>query len=76
MNDIQSKSLARGRAIRLNQVCDLTGASRSSVWRRVHDDPGFPKPFKLSAGITVWDEGEVYGWLATKKKARSHADAA
>jgi predicted DNA-binding transcriptional regulator AlpA len=57
------------RAIRLPEVCRLTGASRASVWRRVHDDPDFPKPFKLSAGITVWDESDVFGWLAAKKNA-------
>jgi predicted DNA-binding transcriptional regulator AlpA len=72
MNDIQSKSVARNRAIRLDRVCDLTGASRSTIWRRVLDDPDFPKPFKLSAGITVWDEGEVFTWIAAKKNAVPH----
>ncbi len=75
MNQNQSNSAARTRAIRLDRVCDLTGASRSTIWRRVLDDPDFPKPFKLSAGITVWDEGEVFHWLVTKKKAGSRANA-
>lgn len=69
MNDIQSKSAARSRAIRLGRVCDITGASRSTVWRLGLNDPDFPRPFKLSAGITVWDEGEIFAWLVTKKKA-------
>lgn len=64
------------RAIRLPEVCRLTGASRATVWRRIHDDPAFPKPFKLSAGITVWDEADVFNWLDVKKKASAPADAA
>lgn len=64
-----TKQSSPSRAIRLPEVCRLTGASRASVWRRVHDDPDFPKPFKLSAGITVWDESDVFGWLAAKKNA-------
>lgn len=75
MNDNHPSSVARTRAIRLNGVCDLTGASRSTIWRRVLDDPDFPKPFKLSAGITVWDEGEVFSWIAAKKNAVPHANA-
>jgi predicted DNA-binding transcriptional regulator AlpA len=69
MNDNQPNSVARTRAIRLDRVCELTGASRSTIWRRVLDDPNFPKPFKLSAGITVWDEGDVFSWIAAKKNA-------
>jgi predicted DNA-binding transcriptional regulator AlpA len=69
MYDTQSGSVARTRAIRLDRVCDLTGASRSTIWRRVLDDRDFPKPFKLSAGITVWDEAEIIAWLVSKRSA-------
>jgi predicted DNA-binding transcriptional regulator AlpA len=72
MNDIQSKSLARSRAIRLPEVCDKTGASRATVWRWVKNDPSFPLRFQLSAGITCWDEGEILAWIETKKAARTH----
>jgi predicted DNA-binding transcriptional regulator AlpA len=65
----EANRVSPSRAIRLPEVCRLTAASRASVWRRVHDDPDFPKPFKLSPGITVWDEGDVFGWLAAKKNA-------
>lgn len=43
--------------------------SRATVWRRDHDDPTFPKSFKLSAGITVWSEDEILSWLAAKQRA-------
>jgi prophage regulatory protein len=71
MNDIQSKSLARSRAIRLDRVCDLTGVSRATVWRWVKTDPSFPLRFQLSAGITCWDEGEILAWIDAKKAARA-----
>ena len=62
--------LAPSRAIRLPRVCDLTGASRPTIWRWVRDDASFPKPFSLSAGITAWDEAEVIAWLQAKKSQR------
>lgn len=61
------------RAICLPRVCDLTGASRPTIWRWVRDDVSFPKPFALSAGVTAWDEAEVIAWLHTKKSQRGAA---
>jgi predicted DNA-binding transcriptional regulator AlpA len=58
------------RAIRLPQVCSLIGASRSTVWRWSKDDAMFPKPFRLGAAISAWDEGEVLDWLASKRADR------
>jgi predicted DNA-binding transcriptional regulator AlpA len=55
------------RAVRLPRVCDLTGASRATIWRKVKEDASFPRPFKLSPAITVWDEAEVLQWLTSKK---------
>jgi len=61
------------RAVRLPRVCDLTGASRPTIWRWVRDDASFPKPFSLSAGVTAWDEAEVLAWLQAKKSQRGAA---
>lgn len=58
------------RAIRLPRVCDLTGASRATLWRWAKMDPTFPKPFHLSPAITCWDEEEVRAWIEAKKAAR------
>ena len=63
--------LVSSRAIRLPRVCDLTGASRPTIWRWVRNDASFPKPFSLSAGVTAWDEAEVIKWLQAKKSQRS-----
>jgi prophage regulatory protein len=57
------------RAIRLPRVCDLTGASRATIWRWVKDST-FPAPFHLGPAIAVWDESEVLDWIETKKSAR------
>ena len=55
------------RAIRIPQVCSLTGQAPATVWRRVQQDPSFPRPFKLGPKITVWSETEILAWLESKK---------
>lgn len=37
-------------AISVKEVCLLLSLSKASVYRRVRNDPLFPKPFKLSGG--------------------------
>jgi predicted DNA-binding transcriptional regulator AlpA len=69
MTATESKLCAPARAIRLPQVCSLVGMSKATIWRRVHDDPAFPKPFKLSRGVTVWREDAVFAWLEAKQRA-------
>ena len=64
---------ATGRAIRLPEVCHLTALSKSSVWRLNQTDPTFPRSFLLSAGVTVWDEGEILSWLASKRATRGES---
>lgn len=58
------------KAIRLDQVCELTGVSRATVWRWVNTNDAFPRPFRLSAGVTVWDEQELLDWVANRKSER------
>ena len=62
-----SEHVAPSRAVRLPRVCELTGASRSTVWRWVNCDQTFPKPFHLSSAITCWDECEILDWIGSKK---------
>jgi prophage regulatory protein len=70
MQATKFKPVAISRAIRLPSVSDLTGMSRATIWRKVKKDASFPRPFHLSASITVWDEGEILDWIASKKAAR------
>lgn len=70
MQTTKTKHVTSSRAVRLPGVCDRIGASRSTVWRWVRDDASFPRPFKLSAGTTVWDEQEILDWIEAKKAQR------
>lgn len=42
--------------------------SMPTLWRKVKNGT-FPKPCKLSAGITAWKVGEVRQWLAAQASA-------
>ena len=58
-------------AIRLPRVCELTSASRATIWRLVKSDQTFPKPFHISAAITCWHEGEIIDWVSKKMALRT-----
>ena len=73
MHSKLANPVTRSRAIRLPEVVRITGMSRASVWRRVNDDTSFPKPFKISSQITVWNEAAVFDWLALKQRASDAA---
>lgn len=51
------------RILRDKQVADKIGGSRATVWRKAKTEPDFPKPLKISAGITGWIEAEVEAYL-------------
>lgn len=74
MNTTQPNRNTQTRAIRLPRVCEITASSKATTWRRVQLDPSFPKPYKLSPGITVWDEAEILSWLEAKKAQRVSRD--
>jgi prophage regulatory protein len=53
--------------IRDQLVADKIGAkSRATPWRLVKSDPDFPRPLKVSPGITGWVEAEVDDYLQKK----------
>lgn len=70
MENDSAKSIGTKRPARLPRVCQITGLSPASVWRKVKYDAAFPKPFKISAAVTAWDEEEVSEWIEAKKAAR------
>lgn len=65
------QSVSASRAIRLPEVCRITGASRATVWRWSKTDPYFPRPFKVGPALTAWDEAEIFAWIEGKKSART-----
>ena len=44
--------------------------SRATLWRKVKQGT-FPKPVKLSEGVTAWQVGEVRAWLAKQREANA-----
>lgn len=55
--------LPRNARLRARHVCELTGLSVATVWRRANDPKsGFPKP-RRDGCITSWSYGEVADYL-------------
>lgn len=61
------------RILRDKQVADKIGGSRATVWRKAKTEPDFPKPLKISAGITGWLESEVEAYLEQRIAAAREA---
>lgn len=50
------------RVIRLNEVKDKVGLSRSTIYRRISNGE-FPKPILLGGRASGWIEDEIDEWL-------------
>lgn len=59
------KERKRRRALRMRQVLETTGISRTHLYRLIQAGK-FPKPIKLSERVSAWDEAAVDAWLAEK----------
>lgn len=53
----------RSRLVRLPEVKDRTGLSRTSIYRKM-DAGEFPLAVKLSANAVAWRETELERWIA------------
>ena len=56
------------RMMRLPEVAEVTGLSKTTVWRRVRDGD-FPTPVRLGSLATRsigWREGEIEKWLDSR----------
>lgn len=51
------------RLLRFPQVKDMTGLSRTTVWR-MEKAGNFPKSRAISSRMTVWKESEINAWMA------------
>lgn len=61
--------------IRLKQVQERTGLSRSTIYDKINPksprhDPLFPKQLNLGIGSVGWVESEITAWLDERKNAR------
>jgi prophage regulatory protein len=50
------------RILRLKSVLERTGLSRSTLYRKMHDQT-FPRALRISARCTGWRESDVEAWL-------------
>ena len=54
-----------GRVVRLPEVLEVTGLSRTTIWRREREG-SFPAPFRLGgegARAVGWREQDIYDWI-------------
>lgn len=56
------------RAIRIDEVCKLTGLGRTTIWRAVKEGR-FPKPIKLGERAVGWLESDIVAWLESRRVA-------
>jgi prophage regulatory protein len=51
--------------LRLPDVTNITGLSRSSIYQKISDGE-FPKQINISAKSVGWIESEIQNWIADK----------
>lgn len=50
------------RFLRLNKVLEITGLTRSTLYRKI-DQGTFPRQVRISSRCTAWRESAVEEWL-------------
>ena len=61
--------------IRLNQVKDVTGLGRSTIYKYIAEG-SFPKPISLGDRCVGWLESEIYDWILARVAERDLQEAA
>ena len=61
-----------GRFLRLHQVKDITGLSRSTIYRYM-DHGMFPKHYDLGPRTVAWLEQDIQGWI--QQRITVHANS-
>jgi prophage regulatory protein len=56
-----------------NQILDLTGASKVTIWRWERDGK-FPKRVNLSENKVGWFEDDVAGWIESRPRGICQRD--
>ena len=58
------------RAIRMQEVQNKTGLSKTHIYRLLKNESGFPKPFKLSERAIAFLESEIDLWIEQRRDGR------
>jgi len=61
--------------IRLNQVKDVTGLGRSTIYKYIAEG-SFPKPISLGDRCVGWLESEIYDWILARVAERDLQETA
>lgn len=48
------------------QVCSILNISRSTLYKALKRDDGFPKPFSITPGRKHWKLSEIDSWVNGK----------
>jgi prophage regulatory protein len=64
----------RKKFLRLPQVKESTGLSRTSIYRRIATHE-FPRPVRLGPKSVAWIEGEIQEWMSGLELSRDRAMA-
>lgn len=62
------------RALRLRQVADRTGLSKTHIYRLIQRGQ-FPVPAQLSERVVAWDEAAINAWLVERFASAGGANA-
>jgi len=62
-----SSSAAFNRCVRMRQVCEMTGMSKASVYRKMTDGT-FPKSFKIGESMSAWRVATIEQWIADREQ--------
>ncbi|MFC0594130.1 helix-turn-helix transcriptional regulator [Ottowia pentelensis] len=57
------------RSVRAGNVHKTISCARSTSYKIMSTDPSFPKPFRITPRIVVFDEAELLAWRASKAAA-------
>jgi prophage regulatory protein len=63
-----SSRAAFNRCVRMRQVCEMTGMSKASVYRKMADGT-FPHSFKIGESMSAWRVATIEAWIADKERA-------
>ncbi len=62
-----NNSAAFNRCVRIRQVCEMTGMSRASVYRKIAEGT-FPKSFKIGARMSAWRVSTIEAWITDRER--------
>jgi len=65
MHDSQTETPSLRRLLRLPQVIEATGRTRSSLYADVRAGT-FPKPHKIGPRAVAWDAADIARWQAER----------